>query len=133
MHVLIDCPLATEKFSHLVDFERSCRFFNGNLADLVSLINTHISHMVMSLSLPRTALWAKACSFSRITKAVLTKTFMEPLSLGFSFLIIGQRNEAACQGSNVAGCGVLLRGADGEWLGEYAKFLGRRTSLIAEH
>ncbi|MCI24501.1 ribonuclease H protein, partial [Trifolium medium] len=40
--------------------------------------------------------------------------------------------DGACKEGRIAGCGGLIRGSDGEWLGGFAKFLGACSAYVAE-
>jgi ribonuclease HI len=40
--------------------------------------------------------------------------------------------DGCCKELNQIGCGEVLRGSDGEWLGGFAKFIGRRCAIEAE-
>lgn len=40
--------------------------------------------------------------------------------------------DGACKGGNIAGCGGIIRGSDGEWIGGYAKFSGDCSAFVAE-
>jgi ribonuclease HI len=40
--------------------------------------------------------------------------------------------DGACKGGNIAGCGGIIRGSDGEWIGGFAKFIGDCSAFVAE-
>ncbi|PNX84595.1 ribonuclease H [Trifolium pratense] len=40
--------------------------------------------------------------------------------------------DSASKNNNVAGCGGVVRGSHGEWVGGFAKCVGRSSALVAE-
>lgn len=40
--------------------------------------------------------------------------------------------DGACKGGNIAGCGGIIRGSDGEWIGGFAKFIGDCSAFVVE-
>ncbi|MCI04580.1 putative ribonuclease H protein [Trifolium medium] len=40
--------------------------------------------------------------------------------------------DGSCKEGNRAGCGGLVRGSEGEWLGSFAKFVGSSSACVAE-
>ena len=40
--------------------------------------------------------------------------------------------DGPCKGGNIAGCGGIIRGSDGEWIGGFAKFIGYCSAFVAE-
>ncbi|MCI60412.1 ribonuclease H protein [Trifolium medium] len=41
-------------------------------------------------------------------------------------------SDGSCKDNGIAGCGGLIRGSDGEWLGDFAKHIGSGSAYVAE-
>ncbi|MCI64562.1 ribonuclease H protein, partial [Trifolium medium] len=41
-------------------------------------------------------------------------------------------SDGSCQDGGRIGCGGILRGSQGEWLGGFAKFIGHGNAFLAE-
>ncbi|MCI08269.1 putative non-LTR retroelement reverse transcriptase [Trifolium medium] len=41
-------------------------------------------------------------------------------------------SDGSCKDNGIAGCGGIIRGSDGEWLGGFAKCIGRCNAYLAE-
>lgn len=40
--------------------------------------------------------------------------------------------DGACKGGNIASCGGIIRGSDGEWIGGFTKFIGNCSAFVVE-